>query len=1167
MQKKIVQQQSPHVRRIFTTSSAQQQQQQSTMQLNAVKKINSLLQSGTVSVTGITHGQQRVVQKKPLLAQPTSVSITTTNTNSYASRQQKCYICGENAGLNATLMSEASTSTTQTEYVAKLAKVIGPNYSVVLSVEDVICRRCITILNQLDKLGSEMDNLRSTLLGFIHKKNNIPEDGAEQQQQQQVGGGSPPAKMQKLTHVSTAGSGGTTAGGVTYSIKGADSSALNTSGGSGSELNTSADVEAQLTSLFEKGSSGGAVTQQSQQKHIVVTTNNGGTASVTINAQGSTTPVAAAGTNAAGGGLQRKASKLYKCMPCGFKTTDLALFQPHYENCPPRAAGGGGVAAQSNAASPTAASNAGSTSATGTVTTTTTTFRCKMCKTVFGTIALLKQHTLQEHPTLQQQQQQHSAVQKTIVVTTGAGGAQELPHQILQCGQCSFKTADKQVYNEHIRKHGTGTATSTGGSGGGTKLKPFKCRVCLQRFESREMASLHAKQHQPDYFKCGICNVTFNKRELLMTHLEQHENMKKDPNGSSKPQQQQQQQHVQQLQLQTTTATAQQQQQMKLEMADSSTQKLLQESIDEALRDSMGDPNNAKIQFHSCESCSLTFLSEKLYTQHMKTHVPGGGGGGGAGGAGTPGIVTTGLGQQQQQQQLVVSSNTVSSAVAAAGNRKPMGGVTSALLLAATADGGSGGLAGKLLATTGSSNSASTAAASAQSASDNTISDGDLESIFERMHSDPKVSESSDHPTATGAVSATEAGSMVITSQDGTTGNITFNITLPQQDDGSTAFVQQQQHQEQQQSVGIDMPTLDQGDEQQQQQQKEQQHMPVSMPSLDDDGEQSQNSQNSNTENVPMELEDMQGADGQQIKFILNESGQLLQLDNNHIITTDAEGNQILVQGADSEHIQQLLQSVGVVMQGSEGETLQMLSSDGQNQMILVRGADGQEQLIDASLLNADGNIVIQQQQEGELNAEGTHITTEDGLQIPVSVAFTTSGEVDQEGHLTVSMAEGSEQQLQLHLEQAGGGSLEEQQQHEQQHLGDGSVDHQQQQQQQHNAILTEGGQIIIHQKEHDEHSEKDHDGENGPTGVDDGSEGSGHGQTVVTTTNGADGSTVVVTTYSSSPNGTTITTTSTTAPATTTNANSTESAEDQMFNFDELIQPQIVIKQQQVRN
>ncbi len=121
--------------------------------------------------------------------------------------------------------------------------------------------------------------------------------------------------------------------------------------------------------------------------------------------------------------------------------------------------------------------------------------------------------------------------------------------------------------------------------------------------------------------------------------------------------------------------------------------------------------------------------------------------------------------------------------------------------------------------------------------------------------------------------------------------------------------------------MGIDMPNLDHAEEQEQLQQsleqQEQHSGPVSMPSLDDDGDDS--SHPSNTEQIPMDLEEMQNAaESGQIKFIMNEDGQILQLDN-HIITTDADGNQILVQGTDSEQIQQLLQSVGV-LQAGEGD-------------------------------------------------------------------------------------------------------------------------------------------------------------------------------------------------------------------------------------------------------
>lgn len=155
------------------------------------------------------------------------------------------------------------------------------------------------------------------------------------------------------------------------------------------------------------------------------------------------------------------------------------------------------------------------------------------------------------------------------------------------------------------------------------------------------------------------------------------------------------------------------------------------------------------------------------------------------------------------------------------------------------------------------------------------------------------------------------------------------------------------------------------------------------MPSLDDEGD---GSQPSSSDHVPMDLEDIQNAaESGQIKFILNENGQLLQLDN-HILTTDSEGNQILVQ--DSEQIQQLLQGVGL-LQATDGDgteqTFQMIQGEN-NQMILVQGDNNEAQLIDASMLNEDGQLVIQH--HGDTLPEGMHVVNEDGVQVPVSIAF-----------------------------------------------------------------------------------------------------------------------------------------------------------------------------------
>nr|XP_029735695.1 uncharacterized protein LOC115270346 isoform X2 [Aedes albopictus] len=1046
----------------------QQQQQQSTMQMNAVRKINSLLQSGAVSVTGIPGNQPRMIQKKPINNQ-TSVSITTTN--SYVSKQQKCYVCGDNAGVNATLLTEASTTTSQTEFTSKIAKIVGEGYMVIIGTDDVVCRRCITLFNQMDKLETDLEHVRHTLTNYIHRKYNILDDDP--------GITPPPAKIQKL--------GGTSAALSQYSVKsmndsGQDMNELsrktNTSGMS--DLNNSSmDIENQLLNMFEKPQQQ-IVTQQlqPQQQQQMQTINNGANI-VSSTAQ----PMQSTAT------IRRNPIKMYKCMSCDFKTQDLTQFQPHYEQCKANTS--------QQLATPTATAT----------TTTSSAYRCKLCKKIFASVALLKQHNAQEHQhPVQQQQQQPTEIK--IIDQQGPGTTIT---QLYACNMCTYKTPDKQNYDDHLRKH--------------IKLKPFKCRVCLMRFETREQASIHAKNHQPDYFKCGICNVTFNKRELLMKHLETHENVKKHPTVQKhttittavpqhQPQQQVQQQQIIHQQPPQPQIHIKSEVPVVNQVADSSTQKLLQATIDEALRDTIGETIDAKsIQFHSCNTCSLTFLNEKLYSQHMKMHT--GPGGGGA--------------------QAPISSSQTIGGTSVTTSKKMVSQHAAAL------NNGGGGqeLHGKLLAP-GSTSGTSGGMTTSHS---NTISDGDLESIFEKIHSDKNDMNTGDN--------------LVITSQDNASGNITYSITLAQQGQGgaaaqgqTTSYVQQQsadgmdskmvvQNQIQQQaSVGIDMPTLDQGDDHHQQQQQanqsqskqESMNMPVSMPSLDDDGDQSQNSQNSNAEGgVPMELEGMQDADGQQIKFILNENGQLLQLDN-HILTTDADGNQILVQGTDSEHIQQLLQSVGVVMQGGEGlgdgETLQMIGGDGQTgQMILVQGADGQEQLIDASLLNADGNIVIQQSQEGELNAEGTHITTQDGLQIPVSVAFATSGEVDQEGNLTVMAGgDGGEQQIQLHLQQhAGEGD-------EQQHIEDAEGQQ---------AILTESGHIILHAQEQagDEHHQKQ-------DGSDENSQNASvsAGVTGSTTTTGS----------TAAGNGTSATTTTASNPP-----------EQELFNFDELIQPQVVIKQQ----
>jgi zinc finger protein 423 len=83
----------------------------------------------------------------------------------------------------------------------------------------------------------------------------------------------------------------------------------------------------------------------------------------------------------------------------------------------------------------------------------------------------------------------------------------------------------------------------------------------------------------------------------------------------------------------------------------------------------------------------------------------------------------------------------------------------------------------------------------------------------------------------------------------------------------------------------------------------------------------------------------------------------------------------------------------------AEGQTLQMITGENGNQMILVQGEGQEPQLIDASCLNA----------------EGTHITTEDGTQIPVSMSY--GQQPGDSGSLTILNEDGTQGQIQFQIQ------------------------------------------------------------------------------------------------------------------------------------------------------
>lgn len=258
------------------------------------------------------------------------------------------------------------------------------------------------------------------------------------------------------------------------------------------------------------------------------------------------------------------------------------------------------------------------------------------------------------------------------------------------------------------------------------KVKPFKCRLCSSRFETREMASVHARIHQPDYFKCGKCAQSFQQRDQLMKHFETHKKDAPAAGTVTTPQQQQQQKQVHQQQQ-----LVQQQQNVQ---QDLTTQKLLQETIDEALRDT--GELDSKIHFFSCNICSLTFIQENYYNQHMETHKRDGN---------KKSTTTTSGGGTQASTSVVstVASTNVPTTNSQSLIRQDVRN-TNATILHTTQTG--------------------------------SISDADIESMFEKMHSDKVETEGNSNSSE----------NLVITSQASSGGGISFSITIPQQDDNAT---------------------------------------------------------------------------------------------------------------------------------------------------------------------------------------------------------------------------------------------------------------------------------------------------------------------------------------------------------------------------------------------
>jgi zinc finger protein 423 len=387
----------------------------------------------------------------------------------YASQVQstfKCFICDENIISAPSVLKESETSTSREKVTKKLARLVGDEFCVIVSEEDVICRRCLTLFNTMDKYEYDLDNVRNRLRGFINKKYGIEESEE------------PPVKIQRLS----------------------DQTSINR------WQNNIDDTTVRKITPAVAAAAASKETAESQLKNL---------------------------TN-----IKRGPVKLYKCIACDFKTTDLNAFQPHSSVCK------------------------GQQTKTNQITSQSVTSRV-----VNRTVQDQKTTVFKTNANNSTTQVGRTTIVRNSTVPT-------VPQ--LSCSQCEFKTTDRQLYSEHQRNH--------------LKLRPFKCRMCLERFATRDAAQTHARIHSGS-LKCGICNRQFVKKDVFEAHMKTHEKFKSVS-----------------------------QQEVIVMNKSNEIQKPLTDIIKEALSEEDQDAVNELIEFHSCNLCSLTFVNKKLYAQHMKTH-------------------------------------------------------------------------------------------------------------------------------------------------------------------------------------------------------------------------------------------------------------------------------------------------------------------------------------------------------------------------------------------------------------------------------------------------------------------------------------------------------------------------------------------------------------------
>lgn len=164
--------------------------------MNTVRKIHNLLSTGQVTVSTGTANNQRVLKQQVQQHHNTSI----VHHGSIAASAGRCYICDtEEGAVSYVKFHDLVTNHSSVKFPNKIGQIIGSNFMVIVSVDDLICQRCVNLVNNYDRFETEAEKYKSNLLTSLNKKYDLALENLNSSSAGVDATPSPPVKMQKLT--------------------------------------------------------------------------------------------------------------------------------------------------------------------------------------------------------------------------------------------------------------------------------------------------------------------------------------------------------------------------------------------------------------------------------------------------------------------------------------------------------------------------------------------------------------------------------------------------------------------------------------------------------------------------------------------------------------------------------------------------------------------------------------------------------------------------------------------------------------------------------------------------------------------------------------------------------------------------------------------------------